>query len=132
MFEGQAAEAVVAAELYDGDLGMAVEDMLDAVEAVLGGVAGDAVVEDVVVVAGGVEEMLEGVGVGLAGVGAEAGGEGVAEAEDPGSVLRGRRGALRGRRWGWGRCWTGGDGCVGGRVGGRGVAARWGESRQSD
>ena len=71
LFEGQAAEAVVAAEFYDDDFGMAGEDELDAVEAVLGGVAGDAGVDDVVVVALGVEEMLEVVGVGLAVVGAD-------------------------------------------------------------
>ena len=74
LFEGQAAEAVVAAKLYYGDLRVAVEDQVDAVEAVLGGVAADAGVEDVVVVALGVEEMLEVVGVGLAEVGAVAGG----------------------------------------------------------
>ena len=93
LFEGQAAEAVVAAELDDDDLGMAGEDEVDAVEAVLGGVAADAGVDDVVVIAVGVEEALEVVGIGLADVGAVAGGERVAEADD---VLRGRRGALRG------------------------------------
>ena len=87
LLDGQAAEAVVAAELDDYDFGVAVDDELDAAEAVLGGVAGDAGVDDVVVVAVGVEEALEVVGVGLAEVGAEAGGEGVAETDD---VLRGR------------------------------------------
>ncbi len=82
MLEGQAAEAVVAAELDDDDLGMAREDELDAVEAVLGGVAADAGVDDVVVVALGVEEALEVVGIGLAEVGAVAGGERVAEADE--------------------------------------------------
>ncbi len=103
LVDGEAAEAVVAAELYDYDLRVAVDDELDAVEAVLGGVAADAGVEDVVVVAVGVEEALEVVGVGLAEVGAEAGGERVAETDDEvlRGVLRGRRGALRGGR-GWG------------------------------
>jgi hypothetical protein len=104
LFEGEAAEAVVASELEDDELRMAGEDAGDAVEAVLGGVAADAGVDDVVVVAAGVEELLEDVGVGLAGVGAEAGGEGVSEADD--EVLRGRRGASRGgllRRWRGGR-----------------------------
>ena len=87
LVDGEAAEAVVAAEFYDYDFGVAVDDELDAIEAVLGGVAGDAGVDDVVVVAVGVEEALEVVGVGLAEVGAEAGGEGVAETDD---VLRGR------------------------------------------
>ena len=101
LFDGQAAEAVVAAELYDDDFGVAGEDEVETLEAVLGGVAGDAGVDDVVVVALGVEEALEVVGVGLADVGAEACGEGVAEAEDRlRGVLRGRRG-LRWdlRRW---------------------------------
>jgi predicted naringenin-chalcone synthase len=82
LFEGEAAEAVVAAELYDDDLRVAGEDAGDAVEAVLGGVAADAVVDYAVVVALGVEVALEVVGVGLAEVGAVACGEGVAEAED--------------------------------------------------
>ena len=111
LFEGQAAEAVVAAELYDDELGMAREDEVDAVEAVLGGVAADAGVDDVVVVALGVEEALEVVGIGLAEVGAVAGGERVAEADE---VLRGRRGALRGGgvrgRRGWSGCGDGGGG----------------------
>jgi len=60
------------------------------------------------VVAVGVEEALEVVGVGLAEVGAEAGGEGVAETDDEG--LGGRRGlrVLRGAlRGGCGRCGRG-------------------------
>ncbi len=109
LLQGEAAEAVVASELEDDELGVAGDDALDAVEAVLGGVAADAGVDDVVVVAAGVEELLEDIGVGLAGVGAEAGGEGVAEADD--EVLRGRREALRGGLLRWGR---------GGRGGGRG------------
>jgi hypothetical protein len=51
LLEGEAAEPVVAAELYDDELGMAGDDTGDAVEAVLGGVTADAGVEDVVVIA---------------------------------------------------------------------------------
>ena len=92
LFEGEAAEAVVAAELYDDELGMAGDDAGDAVEAVLGGVAADAGVEDVVVVAAGVEELLEDVGIGLAGLGAVAGGERVAEADEERAGVGGRDG----------------------------------------
>ena len=67
LLEGEAAEAVVAAEFYDDDFGVAGEDVVDAIEAVLGGVAGDAGVDDVIVEALGVEVALEVVGVGLAG-----------------------------------------------------------------
>jgi len=115
LFDGQAAEAVVAAELYYDDLGMASDDELDALEAVLGGVAADAGVDDVVAVALGVEEALEVVGVGLAEVGAEAGREGVAETDDEGAVLRGRRGAWRGGRLGR---WREGGGGFGAGVSG--------------
>ena len=96
LFDGQAAEAVVAAELYDNDLGMAGDDELDALEAIFGGVAADAGVDDVVVVAVGVEEALEVVGVGLAEIGAQAGGERVAEADDERTGVDGRG---RGLRW---------------------------------
>lgn len=96
IFDAQAAEAVVAAELNDDDGGVEGEDALDAVEAVLGGVAADALVDDAVFVTGGGQIFLEEVGVALAGVGAEAGGEGIAEADEEGA------GVVRG----WG------DGCV--------------------
>ncbi len=84
----EAAEAVVAAELDDGDGGVQGEDVGEAGDAVFGGVAGDAEVDDAVAEAEAVEVCLEEVGVGLAGVGAEAGGEGVAEADDDGAVVR--------------------------------------------
>ena len=133
LFEGEAAEAVVAAEFNDNDAGMAGEDAGDAVEAVFGGVAGDAGVEDMVVEVAGVEEALEFVGIGLAGVGAEACGEGVAEADEERAVLHGRRRASRG-------ClllrWRGGSGCGGRccRDGGlrRGVAGRGGAAGESE
>ncbi len=86
LLEGEAAESVVAAELYDDDTagmaGEAREDAVDALEAVLGGVAADAGVDDAIHEALVVEQELELVGVGVAGLSAVAGGEGVAEAED--------------------------------------------------
>ena len=85
--DGQAAEAVVAAELHDDELGLRAMTRCDAVEAVLGGVAADAGVDDVVVVALGVEVALEVVGIALAGIDAVAGGEAVAEADDDGPAV---------------------------------------------
>jgi len=87
LVEGEAAEAVVAAEFYDYDLRVAGDDAGEAVEAVLGGVAADAIVEDVVTVTLGVEEALEVVGVGLAEVGAVACGEGISEADKEGESV---------------------------------------------
>jgi len=89
VFDAEAAEAVVAAELDDDDGGVEGEDAIDAVETVLGGVAADALIDDVVVEAEGVEVFLEEVGIAFAGVGAEAGGEGVAEADEDGAVVGG-------------------------------------------
>ncbi len=91
LFDGQAAETIVAAELDDDDLRVAGDHAGDAVEAVLGGVAGDAVVDDVIAKALGVEVALKVVGVGLAVVGAVACGEGVAEADDEGTGVGGCR-----------------------------------------
>ena len=54
-FDGKAAEAVVAAELEDDDLGFLGEDAVDAFDAVFGGVAADACVDDAVVITVGVE-----------------------------------------------------------------------------
>lgn len=82
--EWQAAEAVVAAELYDDDGGMHGEDEGQAVDAVLGGVAADAGVDDAVVVAAGVEVALERGGVGLAGFEPVACGDAVSIADDGG------------------------------------------------
>ncbi len=97
--DGEAAEAVVAAELDDDEVGMEGEDVGEALDAVFGGVAADAEVDDAVFVALLVEIGLEVVGVALAGVGAEAGGEGVAEADDEGTVVVGV-GGCGGRRRG--------------------------------
>ena len=98
--DGEASKAVVSAELDDDDGGVEGEDGGEAFDAVLGGVAADAFVDDAVVEAAGVEVALEVVGVALAGVGAVACGEGVAEAGDDGTGVgwgHGRGG--RGRGW---------------------------------
>ena len=81
VFDAQAAEAVVAAEL-DDDGGLHGDDSIEAVDAVFGGVSADAFVDDAVVIASGVERGLEVVGIALAGVGAVAFGEAVAETDD--------------------------------------------------
>ena len=98
--DGKAAEAVVATELDDDDGGMEGEDVVEAVDAVFGGVSADALVDDAVVVAEGVEVGLEVVGIALAGLGSVAGGETVAEADDEGAMI-GRCGLHR--CCGWGR-----------------------------
>ena len=82
VLDAQAAEAVVAAELDDDDCGLQGEDVVEALDAVFGGVAADAFVDDAVVVAAGVEIGLEIVGIALAGIGSVAGGEAVAEADE--------------------------------------------------
>jgi hypothetical protein len=86
-FDGKAAEAVVAAELEDDDLGFLGEDAMDAFEGVFGGVAADAGVDDAVAIAGGVEELLKVGGVAGGGIDAVAGGEAVAEAGDDGASV---------------------------------------------
>ena len=103
---GEAAKAVVAAELDDDDGGVEGEDGGEAFDAVFGGVAADALVDDAVVEAAGAEVTLEVVGIALAGVGAVAFGEGVAEADDEwtgvgwsvghGDGFRGRLGSFDG------------------------------------
>ncbi len=87
--DGQAAQAVVAAELDDDDGGMRGEDLGQALDAVLGGVAADALVVDAVVEVEVVEVGLEVVGVALAGADAAAGGEAIAEADEDGAVVVG-------------------------------------------
>lgn len=49
--DGKAAESVVASELDDGDGGMGSNDVVEAVDAIFGGVSADAHVKDAVVVA---------------------------------------------------------------------------------
>jgi hypothetical protein len=61
-----------------------VEDVGEALDAVLGGVAADPFVVDAIVIVKVIEVGLEVVGIALAGVGAEAGGEGVAETDEEG------------------------------------------------
>jgi hypothetical protein len=83
--DGDATEAVVAAEFNDDDGGVEAEDFFQAVDAVFGGVAADARIDDFVVVAATVEVGLEIVGIGLAGSDAIAGGDAVSEAGDNGN-----------------------------------------------
>ena len=61
--DGQAAEAVVATEFDDDDGGLQGEDGVEALDAVLGGVAADALLDDAIVIAVGVEVGLKIVGV---------------------------------------------------------------------
>ena len=108
--DAEAAKAVVAAELDDDESGVEGDDVVDAVEAVLGGVAADAFVDDAIVLALLVEVFLEEVGVALAGVSAVAGGEAVPEADEEGAVVGGGGSA------GGGGVWSGG--CDGTNIGG--------------
>ena len=57
--DGKTAQAVVAAELEDDDLRFARKDLVDAFEAVFCGVTADALVHNVVVVSGGIEQALQ-------------------------------------------------------------------------
>ena len=100
--DGKATEAVVATEFDDDDGGMKGEDGVEALNSVLGGVAADALIDDAIVIVGGVEICLKVVRVALAGVGAKAGGEGVSEANDEGAVVVGG-----GRSDGCGGRWVG-------------------------
>lgn len=85
----QAAEAVVAAEFDDDDGGVHGEDAGQAVDTVLAGVAADAGIDDAVMVAAGVEVVLERGGPGLAGFESVAGGDAVSVADDDGLFLFG-------------------------------------------
>jgi len=79
---GQAAEAVVTAEFDDHDFRMQGQDGGETGDGVLGGSAAGAFVDDFVVVAVGVESLLQCVGVGLARLKAVAGGDAVSEANE--------------------------------------------------
>ena len=81
MIEGQAAETVVAAELDNDDFRMKAKDRGKAGDRVLGSGSTNALIQDLVVVALGVELALKGVGEGLARGEAVAGGDAVAEAD---------------------------------------------------
>jgi len=98
----EAAEAVVAAELEDDDLGFHGQDAGEAVDSVLGGVAADALVDDAVVEAFAIEVLLEEVGVALAFVGSVAGGERIAEADEERTFVGSGIGFGRGRAGGFG------------------------------
>lgn len=88
--DGQAAETVVAPELYNDDGGMQAEDFGEAVDAILGGVAADAKVHNSVMVAAVVEAGLEVVGPGAAGFDAVTGGDAVSKTNDDGNGTAGR------------------------------------------
>ena len=53
VFDAEAAETVVAAELDDDDRGLQGDDAVEALDAILGGVAADALVDDAIVIAAG-------------------------------------------------------------------------------
>ena len=106
VFDAKAAEAIVAAELDDDDGGLHGDDGVDALDAVFGGVAADAFVDDAIVITPGVEVGLKVVGIAFAKFGTVAGGEAVAEADDEGLLVVG---------CGWRRLW---GGCFGNRGGG--------------
>ena len=84
--EGEAAEAVVAAEFYEDDVGVLGEDGVEAGDGVFAGGAADAFVDHVVVEAAGVrtgvQQALECGWVGLRCVQSVAGGDAVAEADE--------------------------------------------------
>lgn len=107
VFDGEAAEAIVSSELDDDDCGLHGDDGVDTPDAVLGGVAADAFVDDAVVITLCIEVGLEIVGVAFAEFGAVAGGETVAEADDEGALVidgcwrRRRLGGGRFGGWGW-------------------------------
>lgn len=82
VFNSQAAQAVVSAELDHDDGRFEGEDVVQAADAVLGGVSADALIDYVVVIATGVEICLEVIGVTLADVGSVTGGKTIAEADD--------------------------------------------------
>ena len=68
VFNAETAETVIATELYDDDCRLQGDDAVDAFDAILGGVAADALVDDPVFVTLCVEIGLEVVGVAFAGV----------------------------------------------------------------
>ncbi len=108
IFDGQAAQAVVAAEFDYDNRRLEVENGIEPLNAIFGGVAADALVDDAVVVAASVEIRLKVVGIALAGVCSETGGEAVAEADQDRAVVR-----FAGRRWSGGLgLWLGSGGRI--------------------
>jgi len=87
VFDAEAAQAVIAAELDDDDGGLHGNDGGDAFYSVFGGVSADAGVDDAVVVAEAVQVLLEELGVALAGLGSVACGEAVSEGYDAGARI---------------------------------------------
>ena len=87
--DGEPAQAVVAAELDDDDVRLQGEDVAEAVEAILGGVAADALVDDAVVIAVCGRGPSGGSPGSFRRVGAVAGGEAVAEADDERAIVVG-------------------------------------------
>ena len=87
--DGQAAQTVVAAELDEDDGGVEGENAGETLEAVLSGVAADALIVDAVVDVALVEGGLQIVWVALAGAGTSSGGEAVAETDEEGAAVRG-------------------------------------------
>ena len=81
---GQAAKAVVAAELDDDDFRVQEQNGTEIGDGVLGGGAARALVRDFVAVAAGVEFLFQEVGIGLAGLEAVTGGDAVAIADQDG------------------------------------------------
>src|ERR1019366_3035094 len=100
--EGDAAEAVVAAEFEHDDGRLFGQRHEDAGEAVLRGVAADAEIDDAIGESAAVQVLLEEVGETLPGVEAEAVGDAVAEADD-GAPRVGGGGRRSGRGGGWRR-----------------------------
>jgi len=82
----KAAEAVIAAEFDDDDFRVKLQYGVETGCGVFGGGAAGALIADFVVVAVGVELLLQVVGPGLAGLQAVAGGDAVAVADDYGAV----------------------------------------------
>ncbi len=94
--DGEAAEAVVAAEFDNDDSRVEAQHVLEPVDAVFAGIAADAGVDDFEVVAVAVEAGLQVVGIRMTGTDAIASGDAVAEAIDDGNGM-GRSGVCRER-----------------------------------
>ncbi len=124
-FEGEAAEAVVAAESEDDDGGLEAEGFIEAGDAAAGGVAADAEVDDAEGEVVGIEAFLEPVGVAEAGLDAIAGGETVTEGGDDGAGVGGFGG-------GGGGGFAGRGGGFGGLFGGGAASGEGGESGQPE
>src|SRR6185437_1204976 len=80
--DGQATQTVVSSEFQDNDLRLVREHAVDAFEAVLGCVTADALVDNPVAIARGVEQALQVGWIARRWFNSKAGGETVAEADD--------------------------------------------------